>query len=274
MADVEPLPGAGHAGRHLGDVIGSLPYRLQLAGGWIDQPFVSSHNPEPPGSMVVVSLEPNVRYMDRSGMASGTREVARVLWGESIPGDRPPSELVRELYAAENAGKTEPSGSQDMCGLVYPGMSRLDYDAAVDGGLFPVHVESTTDTAVAEWLERVIHLVPIGPRPPGYSPLGVQRLDRDWIRRLSASGRACYAAILAGDLRALAEALNETSRAWAAILPHVFAHPTIAVDLRGLLASYAAEYPGAMLSGCGGGYVVVASEVAPPGSIDISVRLA
>jgi hypothetical protein len=161
-----------------------------------------------------------------------------------------------------------------MCGLVYSGVSRLDYDAAVDGGRFPVHVESTTDAAVAEWMERVIHLVPVGPRPSGYGPLDVQRLDPDWVRRLSASGRSCYAAIVAGDLRALADAFNETSRAWAAILPHVFEHPTIAVDIRGLLASYAAEYPGAMMSGCGGGYVVVASEAAPPGSTGITVRLA
>jgi hypothetical protein len=29
---------------------------MALAGGWIDEPFVSRHNPEPPGFMVVVSL--------------------------------------------------------------------------------------------------------------------------------------------------------------------------------------------------------------------------
>ena len=29
-------------------VIGRIPYRLALAGGWIDQPFVSRHNPKPP----------------------------------------------------------------------------------------------------------------------------------------------------------------------------------------------------------------------------------
>ena len=54
-------------------VIGAIPNRLALAGGWIDQPFVSRHNPKPPGSMVVVSLEPNFRLMDRAGCASGTR---------------------------------------------------------------------------------------------------------------------------------------------------------------------------------------------------------
>ena len=40
------------------DVIGAIPYRMAFAGGWIDQPFVSRHNPSPPGSMVVVGLEP------------------------------------------------------------------------------------------------------------------------------------------------------------------------------------------------------------------------
>ena len=72
--------------------VGSLPYRLQLAGGWIDQPFVSSLNPEPPGSMVVVSLEPTVRYMDRCGMATGTRAVAQALWGDALPAGRTPDE--------------------------------------------------------------------------------------------------------------------------------------------------------------------------------------
>jgi hypothetical protein len=222
--------------------------------------------------MVVVSLEPTAPYMERSGFATGTRAVARALWGEAIPIDRPPAELVRELYAAENAGKSEPSGSQDMCGLIYPGISRLDYDADVDGGWFPAHVESTCDATVVAWLERVIHLVPIGPRPDGYDPLGDRNLDPAWIARLGASGRACHDAIVAMDVDRLGGALNETSRTWQAILPRIFEHPTIEIDLWGLLAAYAHDYPGAMLSGCGGGYVIVASVKAPPGSSRVTVR--
>jgi len=262
-------PSAGLRG-----AIGSLPYRLQVAGGWIDQPFVSSRNPEPPGSMVVVSLQPTVRFMDRSGMATGTRAAAQALWGDTFPADRSAASLVRELYAVENTDKAEPSGSQDMCGLIYPGVSRLDYDASIDGGWFPAHVESTTDPAVAAWLERVIHLVPVGQRPIGYGPLGVQHLDPGWIARLGASGRACYDAIVAMDVHALGESLNACSRAWDAILPQVYEHPTISMDLRGLLAAYAADYPGAMYSGCGGGYLLVASEEAPPGSFRVAVRTA
>jgi hypothetical protein len=267
-----PATASGAAPAELHRAVGSLPYRLQLAGGWIDQPFISSRNPEPPGSMVVVSLQPVVRYMDRCGMATGTRVVAQSLWGDAIPAGRTPESLVRELYAAENANQDEPSGSQDMCGLVYPGISRLDYDASVDGGWFPTRVTSTVDPEVIAWLQHVIHLVPVMQRPPGYGPLGIKRLDPTWIARLSASGRACYDAIVAMDLAALGESFNECSRAWDAILPNVFEHPTISVDLKGLLATYAAACPGAMMSGCGGGYVIVASEAPPPGSSQVVVR--
>ncbi len=262
---VPPVP-------ELGDIIGRLPYRLQLAGGWIDQPFVSGHDPEPPGSMVVVSLEPSVRYMDRSGMATGTRASAFALWGDGLPADRRPMDLVRELYAAENAAKAEPSGSQDMCGIVFPGVSRLDYDASVAGGWFPCHVESTCDPAAARWLERAIHLVAVSPRPPGYTPLGVKRLDPDWVRRLGQSGTDCYDAIIRQDVVALGASMNECSTCWDALLPHTLAHPAITIDLKSLLGWYQARYDGAMYSGCGGGYLVVASKEVVPGSSRVSVR--
>ena len=253
--------------------IGTFPYRLQMAGGWIDQPFVSEANPEPPGSMVVVSLRPTVRYMERSGMATGTRRVAMQLWGGDVPADRASDELVRELYRAENEGLAHPSGSQDMCGLVYPGVSRLDYDASVEGGWFPSHVESTTDPAVVAWLEGVINLVPVGGRPEGYDPLGVKNLDPGWITRLGRSGKQCFDAIAAMDLVALGAALNECAYAWRAILPQVYEHPAIKSDLWGLLEGYMGEYAGAMYSGCGGGYVIVVSAVPPPGSSRMSVRV-
>src|SRR5271157_1041992 len=91
-------------------LIGKIPYRIALAGGWIDQPFVSKLNPSPAGSMVVVGVEPTFRFMDRCGIATSSREVARKLWNETLP-DRNPLDLVKELYAVENEGKPEPSGS-------------------------------------------------------------------------------------------------------------------------------------------------------------------
>lgn len=88
-------------------LLGFIPYRLQLSGGWIDQPFVSQHNPKPPGSMVVVQIQPDFRPMNRSGIAGGTRAIAMKIWKGRLP-NRPQEELARQLYDVENKGKAEP----------------------------------------------------------------------------------------------------------------------------------------------------------------------
>jgi hypothetical protein len=245
---------------------------MAFAGGWIDQPFVSRMNPEPPGSMVVVNIEPTARFMDRCGMGTSTRSVAMQLWGPSLP-DRDPAALVRELYRAENANRPEPSGSQDMAGLIYPGVNRLDYDFAVEGGCFPCHVESCSDPQVARWLEQIIWMVPVAQRAPGYSPLGIQSIDVEWVRRLGQSGKACYEAIVNQNAAGLAESMNESMRCWEALLPHVVRHPTITVDLMAILSYYQARYAGAMYSGCGGGYLYVVSQEPVPGGFQIKVRV-
>ena len=103
------------------EVIGKFPYRMAFAGGWIDQPFVSKRNPDPPGSMVVIQLEPEFHFMERSGMGTSTRRIATELWNGALP-DGDPAELVHELYKAENEGKTDPAGSQDMAGLGKPNL--------------------------------------------------------------------------------------------------------------------------------------------------------
>jgi hypothetical protein len=259
----------GRAGLEL--LIGSIPHRVALAGGWIDQPFVSSRNPSPPGSMVVVGLEPDRWFMERAGMASGTRRVALQLWSGVLP-NRPCEELVRELYRAENDGKAEPSGSQDMIGLIYPGVSRLDYDAAFEGGFFPAHIESNCDPAVVGWLERVLQFVPVNQRPEGYNPLGAKNLAPEWIRRLGQTGRDCYDAILRRDAAALGASMNSCMECWEAILPHTVCHPTIHIDLKALLANFQARYPGAMYSGCGGGYLMVVAEEDVPGGSRARIR--
>ncbi len=257
--------------RPISDLIGGIPYRVALAGGWIDQPFVSCLNPEPPGSMVVVQLEPEFPFMDRCGMATSTRKIAHRLWNGVLP-EREAGVLMRELYYAENQGKPEPSGSQDMAGLIYPGVSRLDYDFAYEGGYFPAHIESNNDPRVAGWLGDVLQMIPIAPRPDGYSPLGVKNLDVNWIRRLAQSGKDCFAAIVARDIEALGASMNECMLCWETILPHTVRHPVLLADLIAPLRYYQANYPGAMYSGCGGGYLIVVSPKGIPGAFRVKVR--
>jgi hypothetical protein len=265
MPPKAPLP--------IAEVIGRIPYRLALAGGWIDQPFVSRVNPAPPGSMVVVAVEPTFRFMDRSGISTGTREIATRIWHGELP-KRDSAELVQELYAAENKGKAEPSGSQDMIGLIYPGINRLDYDFYTHGGIFPRHIESINDARIARWLEKVIHVLPVGQRPQGYNPLGEKNLDPAWIERLGQTGKDCFEAIRKRDVFALGASMNACMECWETILPRTVRHPSVTVDLPGLLRVYQSRYPGAMYSGCGGGYLFVAAENPVPGAFEVTIRIA
>ncbi|MFC1662374.1 hypothetical protein ACFL3S_13135, partial [Gemmatimonadota bacterium] len=232
----------------LTDLISTIPYRLALAGGWIDQPFMSRHDPSPPGSMVVVGLEPTSWFMERAGIATSTRKTAVDLWNGIIP-DRPFGELVRELYAEENREKTQPSGSQDMVGLIYPGVSRLDYDYEYEGGVFPKHIESTTDPEIASWLQSVIHILPLGQRPLGYDPLTEKRLDPGWVRRLGQTGQDCYEAILNQNTEGLGSAMSECMACWEVLLPASVRCPSVNVDLLALLRYYQDRYEGAAFSG-------------------------
>lgn len=253
------------------DITGSLPYRMAFAGGWIDQPYVSRHNPSPPGSMVTVALEPTCRFMDRCGMGTSTRRIAAQLWPKGLP-DRPPQSLVTELYHAENQGRAEPSGSQDMIGLIYSGINRLDYDFNHQGGIYPVHIESHTDPATARWLEKHIYMVPVLQRPPGYNPLGLKNFDPSWIQRLGQTGKDCFAAIVGRDAAALGSSMNDCMACWQAILPHTVEHPTIHIDLMEILGHYQSAYMGAMYSGCGGGYIYVVSDEPVPGGFQVKVK--
>jgi hypothetical protein len=75
------------------------------------------------------------------------------------------------------------------------------------------------------------------------------------------------------DLGALGASLNETMLCWEKILPRVVAHPLIKVDLKKILKVYQRHFPGAMFSGCGGGYLIVASAEKIPGSFNVRARI-
>jgi hypothetical protein len=255
------------------DIMGQIPNRMALAGGWIDQPFMSRHNPDPFGSMVVVALDPAIRFMDRCGFASSTRKVAERLWGGCLP-EGNPAELVKALYTEENRGKREPSGSQDMIGILYPGINRLDYDFSYEGGVFPRHIESNNNPASVRWLEEVICIVPVNQRPPGYNPLKIKNITPEGVRSLGRTGRACFEAIVNRDVAGLGAALNSSMKCWDMLLPNTLDHPTLDLNLKEILTYYQERCHGAMYSGCGGGYLIIVSDKPVPGSFSVTVRTA
>ena len=88
------------------------------------------------------------------------------------------------------------------------------------------------------------------------------------------SGKDCYDAIVSRDLKGLGASMNECMGCWEKILPRTVRHPALTVDLAALLKYYQSRYPGAMYSGCGGGYLYVVSSEPVPGSFQVKIRLA
>ena len=50
----------------------SIPARLDIAGTWIDQPYVSMHHP---GWAITISLEPTFEIRERCGLSTSTRNM-------------------------------------------------------------------------------------------------------------------------------------------------------------------------------------------------------
>jgi hypothetical protein len=124
------------------------------------------------------------------------------------------------------------------------------------------------------WLEKVLHLLPVEPRPEGYNPLDVKHLNPEWIARLGQTGKDCFDAIRRMDIEALGASLNDCMVCWEKILPHIVRHPTLKVDLKAILRVYQQRYSGAMFSGCGGGYLLVVSRKPVPGTFQVTIRMA
>ncbi|MBK7626301.1 MAG: FAD synthase [Bacteroidales bacterium] len=238
-----------------------FPYRLCLAGGWLDQPWVSEIHP---GSVVVAQIWPTLDFNDRSGLATSSRKVGIQLWGDRYP-DGNPKTNAKLLFGAENPpGKQYISGSQDHIGLLCPGINRLYYN----GGFWPERIDSSTNRDVCDWLSDVLHLVPLEPRPEGYDPLKEMHLEKQLIKELGEAGNLCWESILKKDIKGLGKGMTDTFLSWKKVLPLTV--PQWVMDE--METKYFPNYPGAITSGSGGGYVIVASEKEIPGAINIKVR--
>jgi len=238
-----------------------FPYRLCLAGGWVDQPWVSKIHP---GSVVVAQIWPTIDFNGRSGLATSSRDFGIRIWGNKYPeGD--PLENAKILFGAENPpGKEYISGSQDHLGLLMPGINRLYYN----GGYWPEKIDSYTNDDRCIWLSEVLHLIPLEPRPDGYDPLKVMHLEKHLVKELGEAGDLCWNSILRKDIYGLGMALTNTFISWSKILPLTVPDWV----MKEMTKNYLPYYPGAITSGAGGGYIIVVSDKPVHGAIKIRIR--
>ena len=117
-----------------------LPTRLDLAGTWIDQPYVSCFGA---GWALTISLEPTFEIRERCGLSTSTRNVIKSIWPYKLPVMQPEM-LARLVFCFENHPEREDgiiSGAQDAIGICVPGLSRHYYN----GHFWPERIEICDD---------------------------------------------------------------------------------------------------------------------------------
>jgi len=190
-----------------------LPYRIDIAGTWIDQPYVSQHGA---GWAITASIEPTVEFMERGGMSTSTRNAAMKIWPYELP-DYNEEMLARLLFCFENdpENKGHVSGAQDAIGICMSGLNRHFYD----GSYWPKRIESCHDEAILSWLEKHIVLVPMFPRRPGCSVVEGKDITPVKVRALTEAADRCWHAIMAKDLDSFAAAYLDSFHAQTAMFP-------------------------------------------------------
>jgi cytidyltransferase-like protein len=192
----------------------NIPTRLDLAGTWIDQPYVSYFAP---GWALTISLEPTFEVRDRCGLSTSTRKMIQKIWPIKLP-DMEPEMLAKLVFCFENDPERSDgviSGAQDAIGICIPGLSRHYYN----NRFWPEKIETCEDPAVLDWLENHLAMIPMEPRRPGCSVVEGKDITEPKVKALAAAADRCWDAILAMDLQAFAAAYRDSFNAQVAMFP-------------------------------------------------------
>ena len=191
-----------------------IPTRLDLAGTWIDQPYVSCLAP---GWALTISLEPTFEVRERCGLSTSTRNMIRKIWFYQLP-NMDPEILAKLVFCFENDPERSDgivSGAQDAIGICVPGLCRHFYN----GRFWPERLETCTDEAVLQWLEGHLVMIPMEPRRPGCSVVEGKDITLAKVQALAGAASACWDAILARDLAGFAAAYRASFEAQVAMFP-------------------------------------------------------
>jgi len=222
-----------------------IPTRLDLAGTWIDQPYVSRFQP---GWAITISLEPTFEIRERCGLSTSTRNQIRTIWPLRLP-NMDPEKLARLIFCFENSPERAGgfiSGAQDAIGICVPGLCRHHYNNC----FWPDRIERCDDEATLAWLESHLCLIPMEPRPAGCSVVEGSDITLPKVQALARAADQCWQAILRRDLQAFASAYRASFEAQTSLFPRM---------IQGCVEHYIRRYgtlPGVLahkMPGAGGG---------------------
>lgn len=198
-----------------------IPTRLDLAGTWIDQPYVSQYHP---GWAITISLEPTFEVRDRCGLSTSTRKVIKKIWPMKLP-KMDPESLARLVFCFENHPEREGghiSGAQDAIGICVPGLCRHYYD----NHFWPEKIETVQDEMTLRWLEEHLVMVPLEPRRPGCSVVDGKDITPVKVAALAQAADDCWNAIQERHLDRFAAAYRASFEAQIAMFP-AMVNPTV-----------------------------------------------
>ena len=238
-----------------------IPFRIDLAGGWLDQPYVNNLFP---GSVLTISIEPTLEFNNRSGMSSSTRNKAIELWKAQLPeGDA--KQLAKILFSYENPpGTKNISGSQDALGIVLPGLNNLHYKESY----WPHKIESIEDEEILSWIENHLYLIPLDPRQNDYDVLKNTNITPDGAAALANAAKGCWKSILNMDLKSFGKYFLDSFKAQVHMFPNM-----VDATLLATIHNLTNKSLGYKLSGAGGGgYLILVSEIPIENAIQIKIR--
>lgn len=232
-----------HSSNSLKEQLCGIPTRLDLAGTWIDQPYVSCYAP---GWAITISLEPTFEIRDRCGLSTSTRNMIKKIWPLKLP-DMNPEMLARLVFCFENDPERNDgyiSGAQDPIGICVPGLCRHYYN----NRFWPEKIETCHDESILQWLESHLVLIPIDPRPQGCSIVEGKDITESKVKALAKAADDCWQAIMNKDLQAFAAAYRASFYAQIAMFPAM---------IQGTVPSYIDRYENLVMAykmpGAGGG---------------------
>ncbi|HOF20706.1 MAG TPA: adenylyltransferase/cytidyltransferase family protein [Bacteroidales bacterium] len=240
-----------------------IPYRIDIAGTWIDQPYVSKYHP---GAAITASIEPTIEFNERSGMATSTRKKAIELWNDHLPFEKP-EKLAKTLFRYDNdPGTVEVSGSQDSIGIAMPGINRFYYDR---GEYWPSHFDTITDPETIGWLEERLYMVTLWPRPEGFDVLSETYINDENVKSLATAADLAWEGLTNKDMDRFSEGFLDSFRSQVRMFPKM-----LTPEIERIIRQYHGKARAWKLSGAGGGgYLVLVSEEEIPNSFKVKIRL-
>lgn len=246
-----------------------IPTRLDLAGTWIDQPFVNSFAP---GWAITISLEPTFEIRERCGLSTSTRNMIKKIWPYQLP-NMDPEMLAKIVFCFENDPERSDgiiSGAQDSIGICVPGLCRHFYN----NRFWPEKIETCYNEGVLGWLESHLVMIPMLPRSPECSVVEGKDITETKVKALAQAADDCWTAIMLKNLPAFAKAYADSFQAQVAMFPAMIqgSVPAYIERYKDLVLAY--KMPGAG----GGGYLACVVEDAAtfaathPEAIRLTIR--